>query len=361
MESGNQKVILLVEDEALIAMSEAMTLEQYGFKVITVNSGEKAIETVNKTQNIDLILMDINLGKGMDGTQAAVTILKNHDIPLIFLSSHAEREVVEKTEGITSYGYIVKNSGDMVLIASIKMAFRLFDTHQKLAESEDCFRKVVEEAPIAMAIVGMDGVIEFINRKAVKVFGYMPEDIPNMDRWWAQAYTDEDYRREVISEWMARVQKAVTENKEITGNEYRVTCKNGAVKTMFISGAPVSGRIFVLFDDITERKLAEEALRESEERFSKAFKTSPYAYIIANMEDGAFIEVNDAFTTISGFSREEALASSTLKLNIWVHEEDRRRMVAALRESGAMEGMETKLRAKNGNIKTVLFSAGRSG
>jgi PAS domain S-box-containing protein len=92
---------------------------------------------------------------------------------------------------------------------------------EELRESENRFRKVVEQAPIAMAIVSMDGVIEFINHKAVKVFGYRLEDIPNMDKWWLLAYPNEDYRKEVVAEWTVRVQKALTESREIIGNEYR--------------------------------------------------------------------------------------------------------------------------------------------
>ena len=228
---------------------------------------------------------------------------------------------------------------------------------EALHESEDRFRKIVEQAPIAMAVVSMDGVIEFINHKAVKVFGYLPEDIPDMDKWWAQAYRDEDYRKKVVAEWMRLVQRAINEGKEIIGNEYRITCKDGSIKTIFISGVPVSGKIFVIFDDITERKKAEEALRDSEERFSKAFRTSPYAFIIANMEDGAFVEVNDAFTNVSGFTREEALASSTLNLKLWVHKEDRQRFVAVLGDGRAVVRQETQLRAKSGNVITALFSA----
>jgi PAS domain S-box-containing protein len=109
--------------------------------------------------------------------------------------------------------------------------------------------------------------------------------------------------------------------------------------------------------ELKERRQSEETLRESEERFSKAFKTSPYAYMIANMEDGAIFEVNDAFTAISGFSRKEALAGSTLKLNMWVNEEDRKRMVATLRDDRAVTGLETQLRGKNGTIMTVLLFA----
>ncbi|MFW5784062.1 MAG: PAS domain S-box protein, partial [Spirochaetota bacterium] len=82
---------------------------------------------------IDLVLMDINLGAGIDGTQAAEQILARRELPIVFLSSHTEPEVVEKTEKITSYGYIVKNSGETVLTTSVKMAFRLFDS-RKLAD-----------------------------------------------------------------------------------------------------------------------------------------------------------------------------------------------------------------------------------
>lgn len=134
----NRTTILLVEDEAINAIVGKKTLEKYGYDVIISNSGEKAVDLVNKTSGIDLILMDIDLGSGIDGTEAAVEILKEHDLPLVFLSSHTEPEVVEKTEGITSYGYIVKNSGETVLIASIKMAFRLFAEKEivKLHEKE---------------------------------------------------------------------------------------------------------------------------------------------------------------------------------------------------------------------------------
>ncbi|HJX63412.1 MAG TPA: PAS domain S-box protein [Polyangia bacterium] len=230
-------------------------------------------------------------------------------------------------------------------------------TEQALQASEDRFRKIVEQAPIAMAVVASDGKIEFINRKAIAVFQYLPDDIPTMDRWWVQAYPDAVRRKQVVADWTGRVQKAVNEACEIVGNEYRVTCKDGSVRTMFISGVPVSDRIFVMFDDISERKQAEEALRESEERFSKAFQTSPYAYIIANAQDGAFVEVNDAFTSISGYTREEALASSTLNLGIWVDATDRQRMVATLRAGRAVVGLETRLRAKDGTVRTVLLSA----
>ena len=248
---------------------------------------------------------------------------------------------------------ITKGAGFIALVQDITERKR---AEEALRASEDRFRRSVEHSPIAMAIVGMDGTIEYINRKAIKVFGYLPEDIPTMDRWWVHAYPDEAYRKGVVADWTGRIQKAVTEEGEIAGNDYQVTCKDGSVKTMFISGTPVAGKIFVLFDDITERKNAQEALRESEERFAEAFRISPYAYLIASMEDGRILEVNDAFTIVSGYSREEAMGRSTLDLRLWVTDADRGRVVAMVREKGAVDRMETTLRAKNGSIQTVLFS-----
>ncbi|OHD81521.1 MAG: hypothetical protein A3J97_13975 [Spirochaetes bacterium RIFOXYC1_FULL_54_7] len=158
MFSTESRTILLVEDEALLAMSEKLILERYGYKVMVASSAEKAIEAAVSFQAIDLILMDINLGSGIDGTQAAVEILRRRDLPLAFLSSHSEREVVEKTDGITSYGYILKNSGETVLIASVKMAFRLFEAklnekakEEALRESEQTFKALFEKGPIGVA------------------------------------------------------------------------------------------------------------------------------------------------------------------------------------------------------------------
>ena len=127
------RTILLVEDEAIIALSEKMVLESHGYRVVTSSTGEHAVELATSDPGIELVLMDINLGSGIDGTQAAEMILAARELPVVFLSSHTEPDVVERTEKITSYGYIVKNSGETVLTTSVKMAFRLFDS-RKLAE-----------------------------------------------------------------------------------------------------------------------------------------------------------------------------------------------------------------------------------
>lgn len=150
MGDTGRKTLLLVEDEFLIAAKEKLDLEREGFLVLTAGNGNKAIEIMSREgSRIDLVLMDIDLGSGMDGTEAAREILASHAVPVIFLSSHTEREIVEKTERITSYGYVVKNSGITVLVASIKMAFRLFEAHRKLSDAQSELTVLNEEMQVA--------------------------------------------------------------------------------------------------------------------------------------------------------------------------------------------------------------------
>jgi PAS domain S-box-containing protein len=139
--------ILLVEDEALIAMSEARMLGSHGFDVVTAHNANQAVESVREDPEISLVLMDIDLGDHeTDGTDAARTILGIRDLPIIFLTSHSEKEYVDKVKEITGYGYVLKNAGEFVLIESINMAYSLFaarrDAQRHLAESEEAYREL---------------------------------------------------------------------------------------------------------------------------------------------------------------------------------------------------------------------------
>ncbi|MBP1729030.1 MAG: sensor histidine kinase, partial [Deltaproteobacteria bacterium] len=163
-----------------------------------------------------------------------------------------------------------------------------------LRESEERLRKILELSPLSMAIVSMHGTIEYINHRAVETFGYLPEDIPDMEQWWLKAYPDAAYRAEVVARWLDLFAQALAGNREIARREYRVTCKNGTIKTMVIFGAIVTDKVFVMFEDITERKLSEEALQQSERYLQEAQEvaglgTYNYNLITGKWEDSAIL------------------------------------------------------------------------
>jgi PAS domain S-box-containing protein len=217
---NDKKVILLVEDEALIGMTESMELKKYGYNVIHVLNGKKAIEIVNNTNTIiDLILMDINLGNNLDGTEIAKLILKDHDIPLLFLSSHAEREIVDKTENITFYGYVVKDSGIIVLDASIKMAFRLHEAYVDLKKQkmetdnkkkdlqifEKRYRRLFESAKDGILILNADnGMIVDVNPFLINMLGYSKDQFLSKHIWDISTQDNMDYAKQLFKELQER-------------------------------------------------------------------------------------------------------------------------------------------------------------
>ena len=168
-----------------------------------------------------------------------------------------EGDLEQKVEVITAdeIGNLT-NAFNKMLNAVKESRGTLLQEKELLAESEARFRKIIAKSPLSMAIIAMDGAIEYINSCAVDTFGYQPEDIPNMAVWWQKAYPDPAYRDSVKALWMTLLEKAIAESGYIERREYQVTCKNGTVKTMLIFGVLITDKVFVMFEDITERKLA---------------------------------------------------------------------------------------------------------
>jgi PAS domain S-box-containing protein len=108
---------------------------------------------------------------------------------------------------------------------------------------------------------------------------------------------------------------------------------------------------------ITERKKAEQFLMESEEKFRKAFETSPDACYIGTMEDGTIIEVNNSFSGVWGYTREECVGKTSIQLGLYAKgEPDRQRMLAELKLKGNFSNLEFDGKRKNGEVFPLLFS-----
>ncbi|HPJ39469.1 MAG TPA: PAS domain S-box protein, partial [Spirochaetota bacterium] len=264
----NTKTILLVEDEALIAMAEEMALNDYGYNVIVSHTGEEALDIFRNSNEIDLVLMDIDLGTGIDGPETAVMILDIRTIPVVFLSSHTEPEIVEKTEKITSYGYVVKNSGITVLDASIKMAFRLFDANMQIAESENKQKAMISNISDVIGIIGADGIMKYKSPNIEKLFGWKPEDLVGTNGFDTVHPDDLERIQHVFYTLLEQYDMPHTV-------EYNYKCKDGSYRPVELTAVncihnPAIHGILLNYKDISERKAAADALRKSEARYIKA-------------------------------------------------------------------------------------------
>lgn len=162
--------ILLVEDENLIALNETRTIHKHGYEVRRASTGEEAVEIVENDPQITLVLMDIDLGEGIDGTEAAERILEIQEVPIVFLTGHSEKEYVDRVKEISDYGYVLKNSGEFVLIESIKNAFTLFDTKMQLKneiedhkDTEEELDTIYQHTPLLMVLLDEDRRVKRAN------------------------------------------------------------------------------------------------------------------------------------------------------------------------------------------------------
>ncbi|MDA8425546.1 MAG: PAS domain S-box protein [Treponema sp.] len=251
------KRLLLVEDEALIALAEKASLERQGYSVVVAASGISAVAITYAESDIDLVLMDINLGPGMDGTAAAEAILKRREMPVVFLSSHIEPEIVEKTERITSYGYVVKNSGITVLDASIKMAFKLFEANRKLKATMGRLEATLDAMPDLLFEVGLDGRYYDVHAPQTELLFKPPPDMIGKSVY-------EILPPEPAEIIMGAVREAHEKGRSF-GRQYQLTVPAGKrwfeISVSRIVSASDEPRFIFLVRNITERKGVEEALR----------------------------------------------------------------------------------------------------
>ncbi len=112
-------------------------------------------------------------------------------------------------------------------------------------------------------------------------------------------------------------------------------------------------RQLIISDDLLE---TEKALRRSEQMFASAFRASPDAFTISGFPDGEYVDVNDSFTRLTGYTREEVLNKTPQQLNLWVNFSQRGQFVSQLAEQGELHDAEFQLRTKSGEIRTGLLS-----
>jgi len=170
---------------------------------------------------------------------------------------------------------------------------------------------------------------------------------------------------EIGEEWKA-VHRRGLAGETVQCDEERFVRKDGEVQLLRWEAQPWRqnngevGGIVIFWDDITERKRTEDALRSSEARYRTAFQTSLDAISINRVSDRKYIEVNQSFLDITGFSREEILGRTPTELKIWVDLSDRNKLLKETEEKGACRDFEMKFRKKGGEISWGLISASRT-
>lgn len=366
----DKKQILLVEDEMIIATVETQQLQKEGYEVTHVTTGEEAIETV-KNQRIDLILMDIDLGKGMDGTQAAEEILKNFDIPIVFLSSRTEKEIVQKTEKITSYGYVVKNSGIIVIDASIKMAFKLHDANKKVETEKEQLRIILQSIGDAVIATDTHGNIIRMNTIAERLTGWSIVDA--IGKHLSLIFQIKNKMNHETHPDL--VNTTITANKIVYLNDHTyLTSKDGKRYQISDSSSPIKDAngnvvgVVIIFRDITKEYEIQRLIEESDKKYKAIIDISPVPYAINDNRQNIIL-LNKSFTETFGYTLEDIPTLSDWwpkaypdsEYRNWVINTWQARIEKSIQNNSTFVPMEIVIRCKDGTNRTILASAASLG
>jgi len=183
----SKKLILLVEDSVLISFTNKSIVEKFDYEVITAQSGEEAIEIVRSNKNIDLILMDIDLGEGIDGIETSKEILKLRNYPIVFLTGRSDEDYVRRMKEVSRYGIVSKNTSEDFLESSIAMAFELFGANSKLLAHEKRTLALINHLEVGIIVHAADTSIIESNDKASVHLGLTHDQLMGrtaIDPYW---------------------------------------------------------------------------------------------------------------------------------------------------------------------------------
>ncbi|WP_312488436.1 two-component system response regulator [Massilia timonae] len=279
--------LLVVEDEAVVAMDIAGQLRDMGYRVCgCVDNGRDAIARA-RADRPDLVLMDVVLRGDMDGIAAAAAIGAELQIPILFLTAYSDDQTVDRAAGAMPYGYLTKPFQGRELRAVIEVALRKAEVERALRDKERWLSSVLHEVGDAVIALDADGLVGLANPAAESLLG-----------------------TEILR---GRSAAEVVRLEDDTGGTVRLahhdcTARSGAA--MLVTGAgqriPVDysagpicdershpmGTAIVLHDE-RERVAAELRLAHSEQRFRSAFDNAPLGLALVGAVQDAFGDSGD--------------------------------------------------------------------
>lgn len=224
----------------------------------------------------------------------------------------------------------------------------------RLKESEERYRTLVESAKDVIFTLSSDGTITSLNSAFETVSGWKRKE------WVGKSFLPiihPDDREKAITLFNQALQ-----GEKLPPFELRFLYSSGVYGFGEFTAVASSlegptQNILGIARDVTQRKRDEEGLRLSEEKFSKTFRASPIWLSIASLQEGRYIEVNEAFLRDTGYRLEEVIGKTSLELKIWHDPDDRASFVSELQTKGFVKNREVKFRVKSGDLRDILISA----
>ncbi len=285
--------ILVVDDEKIIAKGIEKRLKGMGYAVAgLIATGEQAVELAMEHPP-DLVLMDINLGAGMDGIEAANLIRRRANVPVVFLTAHSDNATLQRAKLTEPFGFISKPYEDKDLQTAIEIGLYKHKMERRLRENEQWLAATLGSIDEGVIATDEKGRVRFLNALAERLTGWTQADALGRDVREVLHIVDEKTREPVPNPALQALEKG----EPVTLSDDTILIDKGArERPIDDSAAPirdVNGRMsgaVLVFRDITERRRLEEHLRQ-------ALKMEA----IGRLAGGIAHDFNNIMTIITGF------------------------------------------------------------
>jgi diguanylate cyclase (GGDEF)-like protein/PAS domain S-box-containing protein len=237
---------------------------------------------------------------------------------------------------------------------------RLAEAADALRKSEAHYRTVFQTSVDGIAVSQMsDGKYVDANEAFLRLMGYERDEVIGHTSLELNLWVDPEVRQKMVA--------ALHEHSTFRGMQTRYVRKNGEIIWIVVSATVIEIEgvpcILSVIQDISATKAAEQrlaeaanALQASEQRYRTVFLMNSDAVDICHLEDGRFIDVNDAFVTCTGFKRDEAIGRTALELGIWANPGDRNQLLEIIRRDGSCRNLEAQYLTKDGSLRWGLLS-----
>lgn len=302
--------ILIVEDEAIVALDLKMQLEAMGYQVpATASSAQQARELV-RTEVPDLILMDVRLQGDTDGIQAAEAIRREAHVPVIFLTSHSDDDTVQRAARVAPYGYLTKPYQIRELRAGIEVALTKFRMERQLREADRWFAHTLQCVVDGVVVTDRDAKVRFLNPAAESLTGWGSVDAAGRDVGevvrWHRLDAGSPAHDAVVASADDTVRSVLAHGRPVrTQHSLGLMTRDGSTCLIDRAAGPIDdehgqrlGAVLIL-RDATERIRHEKLLRSSESRFRGAFDHAPLGMALVSF-DGSLLQVNEALCRLLG-------------------------------------------------------------
>lgn len=224
---------------------------------------------------------------------------------------------------------------------------------KRLREREDLYRDLVEHSSDLICTHNLEGRLLFVNELPAKVLGYTREEMlnkPMRDFLLPEARTQFDESLLTIQKegFVKGLMVVLTKAGERRIWEYHNTLRSEGRSIPIVRG---------IAHDVTEQRRLGRALRESEEKFAKAFHASPVEMAIITLQQGLFLDVNEAFERNNGFSRDDLIGHTSVELGVWDDPQERAAVIKEIEKQGRLRDREIRLRTRAGDTRIKRCSA----